>query len=113
MSLFNDSVYDHVNYKYASYPYWTLYILECENNFIYVGITRCSVYHRYYKHKKRKGALSTKMYQPIRILKIISTLETEQSKAAVNYENRCVRLCKILLKNKKILGGYMYPKDYY
>lgn len=65
MSLFNESIYDHINYKYSSYPYWTLYILECENNFIYIGITRRAVIKRYNKHIKGTGALSTKLHKPI------------------------------------------------
>jgi hypothetical protein len=113
MSLFPHPIYDHVNFKLPSFPYWTLYILECENNYLYVGITRESVCHRYFLHKSRKGAESTIKHRPINILKIISTNEKSHSKMAINYENRCVRLCQVLVKNKKILGGHIKPSFYH
>ena len=112
MSLFKHPIYDHYNFKFASFPYWTLYILLCENNYIYAGITRMSVYERYCYHKKGKGAICTAKHKPINILKIISTNEQNHSKMAINYENRCVDLCKLLVKNKKVLGGYISVNNY-
>jgi predicted GIY-YIG superfamily endonuclease len=114
MNLFSpkDEIFEHKNYRLLSYPYWTLYVLKCENDVIYIGITTKSVFRRYWEHKRGKGALSTKLNKPITILRIISTEETDQSKMAINYENRYVRLCQVLVKNKKILGGHIKPSFY-
>ena len=85
---------------------WKLYFLLCENNVIYIGITRrYKVENRIKKHIKGKGAIATKKNKPIKLLKVIDTNEIEQSNAAKLYENNAVRLCNILCKNHKILGG--------
>lgn len=85
---------------------WKLYFLLCENNVIYIGITRrFKVENRLKKHFKGKGALATKKNKPIKLLKVIDTGELNQSNAAKNYENRAVSLCNIFCKNYIILGG--------
>ena len=85
---------------------WKLYFLLCENNIIYIGITRrFKVENRIKKHIKGKGAKITKLNKPIKLLKVIDTKELNQSIAAKNYENRAVKLCKKLCKNHKITGG--------
>jgi predicted GIY-YIG superfamily endonuclease len=90
---------------------WKLYFLLCENNVIYVGITkRIKVENRIKKHIKGRGAISTKYNKPIKLIKVIDTGELNQSIAAKNYENRAVKLCMILCKNHKILGGINYYK---
>ena len=85
---------------------WKLYFLLCENNVIYVGITRRKkVENRIKKHIKGNAAIATKINKPIKLLKIIDTHTLIQSIAAKKFENRAVALCMIFCKNYKILGG--------
>jgi predicted GIY-YIG superfamily endonuclease len=85
---------------------WKLYFLLCENNVIYIGITRrFKVENRIKKHIRGKGAVATKFNKPIKLLKVIDTTQLNQSIAARNYENRAVSLCTRLCKNHKIMGG--------
>lgn len=92
---------------------WKLYFLLCENNVIYIGITkRFKIENRINKHIRGKGAIATKQNKPIKLLKVIDTTELSCSKAANNYENRAVSLCKIFCKNHQILGGNASSKKY-
>jgi fructose-1,6-bisphosphatase/inositol monophosphatase family enzyme len=44
----------HYNYLIPSSPFWTIYILLCDEKEIYVGITRQPVIRRILEHKKGK-----------------------------------------------------------
>lgn len=47
----------------------TIYVLRCTNNKYYIGKTLSSVSKRFNIHKKGQGAIWTKKYRPIEILK--------------------------------------------
>jgi putative endonuclease len=46
---------------------WYLYLLECENGYLYAGITT-DVERRYEAHRRGKGARFTRINPPLRIL---------------------------------------------
>jgi predicted GIY-YIG superfamily endonuclease len=105
------NLYDDINDdKYiVHYPYWCLYVLLLVNGDLYVGITRRSVAKRFHQHYSKGGSVTTKAFKPIQILKMIPTNFINVSNAA-HLENRCVRLCNTLIKNRTTFGGYMYYK---
>ena len=46
---------------------WYLYLLECENGYLYGGITN-NIEQRFAKHQQGKGAKFTRINPPLRIL---------------------------------------------
>ncbi|MBT4607122.1 MAG: GIY-YIG nuclease family protein [Thiotrichales bacterium] len=46
---------------------WYLYLLECENDYLYCGIST-DVEQRFQNHQQGKGAKFTRINRPIRIL---------------------------------------------
>lgn len=104
----------HVSDEYKiNHPFHVIYILLLSNNDLYVGITTQPVVKRLNQHinptRKKRGSITTKTFKPIKILKIIPTNFISQSQAA-HLENRCVRLCNVLIHNRTTYGGYMYYK---
>ena len=45
---------------------WYVYILRCDNNSLYTGITT-NVEKRFKEHQSGKGAKYTKIYKPVKI----------------------------------------------
>ena len=46
---------------------WSLYLLECENGYLYAGIST-NVERRFLQHQSGKGAKFTRINMPVRIL---------------------------------------------
>ena len=46
---------------------WALYLLECENGYLYAGISN-DVERRFIQHQKGKGAKFTRINRPLKIL---------------------------------------------
>ncbi|GAA5021692.1 hypothetical protein GCM10025794_08380 [Massilia kyonggiensis] len=59
---------------------WQLYLLELENNNLYVGITR-DVDKRFEQHRSGKGSLWTTQHKPLRLLRYVDTGLTSESEA--------------------------------
>jgi predicted GIY-YIG superfamily endonuclease len=60
---------------------WQLYLLELENNNLYVGITR-NVIQRFEQHRSGTGSQWTSRHKPLRILRYVDTGLTSESEAA-------------------------------
>lgn len=60
---------------------WQLYLLELENNNLYVGITR-NVTQRFEQHRAGMGSQWTSRHKPLRILRHVDTGLTSESEAA-------------------------------
>ena len=80
-----------------------VYIILCENDSFYTGITN-DLIKRFDKHKKRKGANYTKMHKP---LKYISVWEVENINSALKIEY----YIKTKSKNIKIAYGGKERQD--
>ncbi|WP_047383647.1 MULTISPECIES: GIY-YIG nuclease family protein [unclassified Cetobacterium] len=78
---------------------WYIYILRCENNSLYTGITT-DVERRFKQHQSGKGAKYTKVNKPI---KISAIFERENRSEATREEIRIKALTKaqkeLLCKN--------------
>lgn len=59
---------------------WQLYLLELENNNLYVGITR-HVEKRFEQHRSGGGSQWTSQHKPLRILRYVDTGLTSESEA--------------------------------
>ena len=95
-----------------SRPFWVLYVLLCKNDVLYVGITK-NIKKRMFQHffsKKNSSAVTIK-HDPIKVIKLMKTNETLESRAAKFYENRYVLLAEKLVKNKKIYGGLRHIEN--
>lgn len=62
--------------------YITLYVLECDENKYYIGMTT-DIVRRYNQHMAGKGCWFTRLYKPIRILELKSTGTCIDSEAAL------------------------------
>ncbi|MDX8335021.1 MULTISPECIES: GIY-YIG nuclease family protein [Cetobacterium] len=69
---------------------WYVYILRCENNSLYTGITT-DVKKRFLQHSNGKGAKYTRVHKPI---KIEAVFITENRSSATKEEIRIKRLTK-------------------
>ncbi len=67
---------------------WVVYVLKCENNTFYVGITQ-NVKKRIVDHITGKGSDFTNKNKPIRVIKKIKTFTDEKGLATV-FENNVV-----------------------
>lgn len=70
---------------------WYVYILRCENNSLYTGITT-DVERRFEQHRDGKGAKYTRIYKPIKI-EVVFTKETKSQ--ALKEEIRIKKLTKL------------------
>lgn len=59
---------------------WKLYLLELENNNLYVGITR-DVDKRFEQHRSGTGSQWTSRHKPLRLLRYVNTGLTSESEA--------------------------------
>ena len=78
---------------------WYVYILRCENNSLYTGITT-DVIKRFQQHIAGKGAKYTKIYKPIKIGAIfINENRSEASKEELRIKKLTKREKERLCKN--------------
>ena len=84
-----------------------VYIILCENNSYYTGITNDLV-NRFNKHAKARGANYTKLRKP---LKFLSAWKVENISIALKIEKSKNKKIKILfVKNNRLLKTY-YIRD--
>ena len=83
-----------------------VYIILCENDSFYTGITN-DLIKRFDKHKKRKGARYTKLYKP---LKYLSVWEAKDKKLALKIEyyikTKSKKIKSLFIENNKLLKKY-------
>lgn len=100
-------IYKKYNLVYPSTsPFYILYVILCENNILYVGITK-NIKKRMFQHffANKKKCKTTANNKAKMLLKILITNEKDTSNMAKKYENRYVKLCNKIVKNYKIYGG--------
>ena len=87
-----------------------IYIILCENDSFYTGITN-DLIKRFNKHKNGKGARYTKINKP---LKYLSVWEAEDVKSALRIEyyikNQSKKIKTLFVENNKLLTIY-FNKD--
>ena len=74
-------VRSHASDRSGGSRQWQLYLLELENNNLYVGITR-NVIQRFEQHRSGTGSQWTSRHKPLRILRHADTGLTSESEAA-------------------------------
>ncbi|MGL5351189.1 GIY-YIG nuclease family protein [Cetobacterium sp.] len=82
---------------------WYVYILRCENNSLYTGITT-DVERRFEQHCNGKGAKYTKVHKPI---KIEAIFEKENRSEASKEE---IRIKSLKKSEKELLCQNIYNK---
>ncbi len=80
---------------------WYLYLLECENGYLYCGITN-NVEQRFAKHQQGKGAKFTRINRPIRILGV----ESFESRSAASIAEPKL---KKLSRPEKLVWAQQHP----
>ena len=73
---------------------WSLYLLECENGYLYAGIST-DVERRFLQHQSGKGAKFTRINRPVRILgqkSFSGRSETSVAEAALKQLSRQQKL---------------------
>lgn len=89
--------------EYRTKKQYFVYVLECENDCFYIGIT-LDINKRFKKHIGGYAAEFTKDNKPIKIIETMPTHTIERGLACV-FENYKVCEYKRLHPNKKIGGG--------
>ncbi len=69
---------------------WFLYIIRCENNSLYTGITT-DLERRFQEHLIGKGAKYTRMFKPV---EVVFFVEVENRKEASRLESKIKNLTK-------------------
>lgn len=91
---------------------WELYVLLCEGDYIYVGVSTF-VDHRIWKHNKGKGAVFTRNHKPVGLLKRVM-LNTKRYDVAEVYENnQTVDIAKVFGHSNVRGGRYMDSRSLY
>ena len=91
--------------KYQSKNQWCGYVLECQDNAIYVGMTNC-LERRLFEHctHSKKGDRFTALYPPIRVLEMYVARSKKQAKT---WETETQRWF-LTRRPRMIVGGMPY-----
>jgi putative endonuclease len=73
---------------------WFLYLLECENGYLYSGIST-DVERRFLHHQQGKGAKFTRINRPLRILGVESHKSRSSASVAEAKLKKMVRTKKL------------------
>jgi predicted GIY-YIG superfamily endonuclease len=81
---------------------WTLYVLECQHGYKYVGITK-DINRRMHEHSIGEGAHLTKLHKPLRLIGTyeLGTMSYEEAE----YYEYAYTLRQVITKSSKWRGG--------
>ena len=94
----------YIAYNAAMTKPWFLYLLECDGNRLYTGIT-VDVDARFRAHCEGRGAKFTRAYRPLRIL-MTRRFETRSEAARAEYQVK-----RLTPAAKRELTGSTGPKE--
>ena len=79
--------------------FWYVYILQCENDSFYVGIST-NVHQRFLMHQSERGAVFTRKFSPVSIL----WQEKHNSRASAHRRERQIKGWS-RVKKKALISG--------